>query len=328
MEKKNGSDPSRNSGRNMPPPVYRPVPSASQQKIASPATPARSGAPPVYRPFASTSQRKPASASPVYRPGAPASQQKTTPLAAPARSGAPPVYRPFTATSQLNSAGAPQVYRPFIQASQQKTARAQPGRTPTAANSLQRKPGIAPLLTPPLTRRWVQAGATLQLSNKNKKGKGKKDSGSGKKDDASAKRKLGQREFEAAQRSASDVRLMTQAADRLPPLSDTDDVDTRCANLVAGGHPIAGITFASYDNYYLEFVLTTLDMGGHIRFFGSPKSGEVTILDTNIGKVGYVYMYDAKENDFVMPGGGGTIATMPTRYSPARQALNYIYAGQ
>jgi hypothetical protein len=41
-----------------PPPVYRPVPAASQQETASLATSARSGAPPVYRPCAPTSQVK------------------------------------------------------------------------------------------------------------------------------------------------------------------------------------------------------------------------------------------------------------------------------
>jgi len=95
MEKKNGGDPSRNLGRNMPPPVYRPIPTASQRKTVSPAAPARSGAPAVYRPLTETPQAKSGSS-----------------LAAPVRPAVPPPYRPFASTSQLKPSGAPPVYRP------------------------------------------------------------------------------------------------------------------------------------------------------------------------------------------------------------------------
>jgi len=86
------------------PPVYRPVPTASQQKAVSLATSARSGAPPVYRPSAATPQLKPTAAPPVYRPVTTASQQKAASLATPSPPGiptagrmpttVPPVYQP------------------------------------------------------------------------------------------------------------------------------------------------------------------------------------------------------------------------------------------
>jgi hypothetical protein len=94
MEKKNGNEPTRNSGRNVPPPVYRPVAAALQPKNASPGVSVRSAAPPVYRPFAAVSQLKPAGAPPVYRPAASALQPKNAAFALPIRSGAPPVYHP------------------------------------------------------------------------------------------------------------------------------------------------------------------------------------------------------------------------------------------
>jgi hypothetical protein len=95
MKQRNQSDPGRTLIRNVPPPVYRPLATALlQQKTASLAAPASSGAPPVYRPFAAASQRKTAAAPPVYRPVAPASQPKNASPAAALRSGAPPVYRP------------------------------------------------------------------------------------------------------------------------------------------------------------------------------------------------------------------------------------------
>ena len=110
MEKeKNGGDPSRNSGHNMPP-VYGPATVASQPKAAALSAPTSSGAPPVYRSLVGASQLKLSCAPPVYRPCAPASQLK--------RDGAPPVYRP-TGSAQTAAGvqmkpgvGAPPVYRP------------------------------------------------------------------------------------------------------------------------------------------------------------------------------------------------------------------------
>lgn len=369
MEKKSVSDPSRNSGRNMPPAVYRPVAAAPQQKAASLVTPAGSGAPPVYRPYAATSQSKSTTAPPVYRPVTRASQQKTaqaqlgrtpTPASSLQRKpdfAAPPVFHPAIATG-----AAPAAYRPNGVGTLQR----RPGGTARPAYRLQ--PSVqhqttlgatpASISTPitqarganphsnqhsaqlqttaqqavahgrtlngssALTRPWVRAGATLQLSKSKKKNK------KGKQDGGSTSDKSSRKEFEAAKRSASDVRLMDNDVQDLPPLNDAADVDNRCLILVNGIHTIASITFDSFKDDYLNFTLDRINMQGHIRFFGSPKSGEITILDSIIGKVGYVYMYDADAGNFKMPRGPGTIANMPERYSPARQALNYLYAGQ
>ena len=132
---KSGTDPSRNSGRNIPPPVYRPIPAVLQEKTASPATPAGSGAPPVYRPFAATSQLRPAGAPPVYRPVTQAPPQKTSP-AAPAVSGVPPVYRPSAPASQLKRAEAPPVYRPASGAQTGAGAQMKPGSSAPPAYRL------------------------------------------------------------------------------------------------------------------------------------------------------------------------------------------------
>ncbi len=70
MEKKNPSSPPRN----LPPPVYRTAPVASQPKSAMEAH-FPPGAPPVYRPFGSAPQLKRA-APPVYRPKPSATQAK------------------------------------------------------------------------------------------------------------------------------------------------------------------------------------------------------------------------------------------------------------
>jgi hypothetical protein len=88
----------------MPPPVYRPLPTASQQTARSVAS-NRSGAPPVYRPSAPASQLKPTAAPPVYRPVPTAPQPKTASSATPAGSGAPPVYRPQPAAQQRRTLG-------------------------------------------------------------------------------------------------------------------------------------------------------------------------------------------------------------------------------
>jgi|SRR5271169_407484 len=111
---KPGSGPT-NSVLSAAPPVYRPVPAASQPKTAPLATLARSGAPPVYRPSAATSQLKPTDAPPVYRPtakplspppvfrpSAPATQMRlAAPPPAAVRFGAPPVYRPQNPPAQM-----------------------------------------------------------------------------------------------------------------------------------------------------------------------------------------------------------------------------------
>jgi hypothetical protein len=136
----------------MPPPVYRPVPAASQQMTAALAAHGRLGAPPVYRPFAAASQLKPAKAPPVYRPVPAALQQKAGSPATSVRSGAPPVYRPFAATSQVKP---PAVYRCLAQASQRAAS-------PLSASARSGAP-IQP-------KRWINAplptrrSGTVQMS--------------------------------------------------------------------------------------------------------------------------------------------------------------------
>jgi hypothetical protein len=100
----------------LPPPVYPPVPAASQQKTASLATPAGSGAPPVYRPFASTSQLKPTGAPPMYRPVLPSANRGLTgsrPVPPQNRSGSQGL--PAPARPEPAVAG-PAVYRPNVAA--------------------------------------------------------------------------------------------------------------------------------------------------------------------------------------------------------------------
>jgi hypothetical protein len=105
MEKKDRSNSSRNSGRNPPPAVYRPLAPVSQAKSASTTPPGVSSAPPAYRPFTAGFQLKPAMAPPVYRPAQGASQLKNA-SSFPAKPGAPPIYCSQTAVQQYRIPGA------------------------------------------------------------------------------------------------------------------------------------------------------------------------------------------------------------------------------